>query len=107
MKIRQLVSRKCHVQMLIFATQEVIRKYMSEGSVVHMCLYDLSKAFDSVEYPVLLKRLFDVGINGKLWRLLKDWYKGAACVVRSNGRLSERCQARFGVITDFIFDRDA
>ena len=73
----------------IFATQEVIRKYMSEGSVVHTSLYDLSKAFDSVEYPVLLKRLFDVGINGKLWRLLKDWYKRAACVVRSNGRLSE------------------
>ena len=53
-------------------TAYIKKVYMSEGSVVHMCLYDLSKAFDSVEYPVLLKRLFDVGINGKLWRLLKD-----------------------------------
>ena len=25
-----------------------------------MCLYDLQKAFGSVEFPVLLKRLFDV-----------------------------------------------
>ena len=27
-----------------------------------MCLYDLQKAFDSVEYPILLQTLFDVGV---------------------------------------------
>jgi hypothetical protein len=47
-----------------------------------MCLYDLQKAYDSVEYPVLLKRLFDVGVNGKLWRLMRNWYSGGHCVVR-------------------------
>ena len=36
----------------IFATQEVIARYMRGGSRVYMCLYDLQKAFDSVEYPV-------------------------------------------------------
>ena len=39
-----------------------------------MCLYDLQKALDSVEYPVLLKRLYEVGVNGKCWRLIKSWY---------------------------------
>ena len=47
----------------IFATQEVIARYVREGGRVHMCLYDLQKAFDSVEYPVLLKRLFEAGVN--------------------------------------------
>ena len=32
----------------IFATQEVIARYLREGSRVYMCLYDLQKAFDSV-----------------------------------------------------------
>lgn len=56
----------------IFATQETIAWYLSGGSKVYMCLYDLEKAFDSVEYPVLLHQLYGMGINGKLWRLLKD-----------------------------------
>ena len=33
----------------IFTTQEVIAKYLNSGSKVYMCLYDLQKAFDSVE----------------------------------------------------------
>ena len=32
----------------IFATQEVVNRYLQEGSQVYMCLYDLQKAFDSV-----------------------------------------------------------
>ena len=60
----------------IFATQEVIARYPREGSRVYMCLYDLQKALDSVEYPVLLQKLFDAGVNGKMWRLLKSWYEG-------------------------------
>ena len=73
----------------IFTTQEVIARFVRGGSRVHMCLYDLQKAFDSVEYSVLLKRLFAVGINGKTWRMLKNWYEGAMCQVRLNGALSE------------------
>ena len=39
------------------ATQEAISRYVQGGDRVFMCLYDLSKAFDSVEYSVLLRRL--------------------------------------------------
>ena len=81
----------------IFATQEVIARYVREGSKVHMCLYDLQKAFDSVEYPVLLRRLFEVGVNGKAWRLFKNWYEGAKCQVRLGGALSEAFEIKRGV----------
>ena len=79
----------------IFATQEVIAKYVRNK--VHMCLYDLQKAFDSVEYPVLLERLFEVGINGKTWRLLRSWYDGAKCQVRVEGALSKAFVVQRGV----------
>ena len=39
--------------------------------------------------PVLLRRLFDVGVNGRLWRLLRNWYSGCKCRVKCNGRLSD------------------
>ena len=55
-----------------------------------MCLYDLQKAFDSVEYAVLLDRPFEVGVNGKICRLLRGWYTGATCQVRLEERLSRR-----------------
>ena len=59
---------------VIFATQETVARYLRGGSHVYMCLYDLQRAFDSVEYPVLLEKLFEAGVNGKMWRLLKRWW---------------------------------
>ncbi len=47
----------------IFATQEVI---VRGGSRVYMCLYDLQKAFDLVEYPVLLQKRQDVETSEEL-----------------------------------------
>lgn len=42
----------------------------------YVCAYnDLQKAFDLVEYLVLLEKLFEGGVNGKMWRLLKKWYE--------------------------------
>ena len=68
----------------IFATQETIAKYVREGS-----LYNLHKAFDSVEFPVLLDRLFSTGINGKTWRIIKNWYEGGSCRVKLEDKLSD------------------
>ena len=62
-----------------------------------MCLYDLEKAFDSIEYPVLFNRLFEVGVNGKTWRVLKSWYEGAVGQVRLDGALSGEFEVKRGV----------
>ena len=82
----------------IFATQEIIARYLRGGSHVYMCLYDLQKAFDSVEYLVLLQKLYDVGVNGKMWRLLKNWYEGGSCWVKVDGMVSGRFVVERGVI---------
>ena len=81
-----------------FATQETIARYMRCGSRVFMCLYDLEKAFDSVEYPILLDRLYAAGINGKCWRLIRNWYEGARCRVKiQEGKLSQPFVVERGV----------
>ena len=70
--------RKISCAEAIFAMQETIGRYMREGSQVYMCLYDLKKAFDSIDFPDCL---YKAG-NGKVWRLLKAWYTGSVCCVK-------------------------
>ena len=50
----------------IFATQEALLAHVRDGGKPFLCLYDIEKAFDSVEIPILFKWLYSVGINGKL-----------------------------------------
>ena len=80
----------------IFATQETIAKHVREGSAVHMCLYDLQKAFGSVEFPVLLDHFFSIG---KTWRIIKSWYEGCSCCVKveESDRLSNAFPVQRGV----------
>ena len=81
----------------IFAAQEVVAKYLRGANRVYMCWYALQKAFDYVKYPVLLEKLFDAGVNGKMWRLLKSWYDGGSCKVRIDEMLSENFWVERGV----------
>ena len=53
-----------------------------------MCFYDLQKAFDSVKFPVLLKRLFDVGMNSKTWCILRSWCVNCQSSVRLGQHIS-------------------
>ena len=71
----------------VFASQEIVAKYIREGNRVYMCLYD----------PILLEKLFDAGVNGKMWRLLKSWYEGGSCQVKLDGRLSVSYPVERGV----------
>ena len=54
-------------------TQEALLVHIRDGGKPFLCLYDIEEAFDSVEIPILLKQLYSIGINGKLWRLLNHW----------------------------------
>ena len=72
----------------IFATQETLLTHVRNGGKPFLCLYDIEKAFDSVEIPILLKQLYSIGINGKLWRLLKHWYSTSSARVKVNGCVS-------------------
>ena len=62
-----------------FTCQETISKFIRDGDSIYSCFYDLAAAFDTVEYPVLLK---NAGITGKTWRLIKDWYTNVHSYVR-------------------------
>ena len=73
----------------IFATQETLTYHLRDGGQPYMCLFDIEKAFDSVELPTLLRHLYNVEINGKFWRFIKNWYAKSTSRVRVNNQLSD------------------
>ena len=66
----------------IFVSMEAIRS-ICDGNSACLSLYDLEKAFDSTEHPILLRSLFQAGVNGKSWRLVRSWYNNLSVVVRT------------------------
>jgi hypothetical protein len=46
------------------ATQEAFLKFSRKGDCPYLGLYDLEKAFDTIEHATLLSSLFKRGING-------------------------------------------
>ena len=81
----------------IFATQEALLTHVRDWGKPFLCFYDIEKAFDSVELPILLRQLHTIGINGKLWRLLKHWYSTSSARVRVNGHISNSFNISRGV----------
>ena len=80
-----------------FACQETISKFIRDGDSIYSCFYDLSSAFDTVEYPVLFSHLKRAGVSGKAWRLIKDWYTDVSSTVRVGGQASPSFTVSRGV----------
>ena len=81
----------------VFATQEALLTHLREGGHPYLCLFDLEKAFDSIELSILLKRLFAIGVNGKCWRIVLSWYSSALSRIRVGSKLSEPFSITRGV----------
>ena len=81
----------------IFSTTEVLRVLLQDGDSPYLCLYDLQKAFDSVEYNVLLHHLYTFGIHGKTWRIIHSWYSNSTCAVRLQHQTSSIFTVQRGV----------
>jgi hypothetical protein len=53
-----------------FVLQETINHNVARGSKVYCCFLDI----DSVSLDGLFYELFQLGMNGKSWRILRNWY---------------------------------
>ena len=82
----------------IFSTMEVISMYSEHYEKMYMCFYDLQKAFDTVQYSILLKRLYEVGVHGRAWRLLKSWYSFPKSLVKICNSFSSPITLERGVL---------
>ena len=80
-----------------FVLQEMVHHNVEKGSKVYCCFLDSSKAFGTVWLEGLFFKLFNIGIKGKSWRILRKWYQKMRCCVSLNGKLSPIFPALQGV----------
>ena len=57
----------CSSKEVVLLLQETISHYTERGNTVYIILLDVAKAFDSVWIEGLMFKLYNFGINGKLW----------------------------------------
>ena len=62
--------------------KNIISRYIHNGSSVHGCFLDASKAFDLVDHGILFQKLIDRGLPLAIVRFLSSWYSSQMMQVR-------------------------
>ena len=86
-----------------FVLQEAIFDSVENSSKVYACFLDSAKAFDTVWIDGLFFKLYNMGIRGKTWRMLRNWYNKMSCRVAANNLVSAPFTVRQGVKPLFHF----
>ncbi|PJE78122.1 hypothetical protein CI610_02944 [invertebrate metagenome] len=81
-----------------FNLQECIYYNMENGSDVYVSFLDSSKAFDTVWHDGLLAKLYDIGLTGKVWNILKFMYTDINSSVFFNGLISAPGKMERGIL---------
>ena len=56
------------------SVKELLLRERQEGRPVYLCFIDFRKAFDTVWHDGLWRRLWDSGVKGKAWRIIRTLY---------------------------------
>lgn len=70
---------------------------MDESIPVIAVFIDLAKAFDTVSHPVLLKKLFNIGIRGNTYQLIKTYLSNRVQHVKIGDKVSQPRLIKHGV----------
>ena len=81
----------------IFTIKELINYYINNGSDILACFLDNAKAFDRIWQNGLLVKLYDIGVTGKIWKIIVQTYKGATAQIKYCNFLSDKFQIKQGV----------
>ena len=82
---------------ILLKLKEDILRAMKKGEVTLTILADFSKAFDTVDYKVLLKELHRLGFSRNFLLLLKDYLSSRQQYVQVDDKSSSQLEVEFGV----------
>ena len=77
--------------------QETIAVGQDTGRKVFVAYFDVAKAFDSVWIDGLFFQLHQMGVKGRIWRLLYQTYQNFWCKVRVGGSYSDWYRMECGI----------
>jgi hypothetical protein len=74
-----------------------VSKWLDNGSVVDLIMFDFAKAFDVVSHPILLAKLHSIGIHTRLINWIEDFLVGRKMSVSVKGEISSPHSVASGV----------
>ena len=86
-----------------------IQKRQQQKLPTYCAFIDLQKAYDRVTTYGILKRIWDLGINGKFFNLLRNWYQNNKAAVLVENNQTEFFETKIGlkqgsVLSPILFD---
>ena len=88
-------GRSCTVQLLVYLGK--IYRALDNHQNVQVVYTDFEKAFDRVDHQLLLRKLSDIGVRGRLLQLIRSFLSGRCYKVRVNSSLSKERKCTSGV----------
>ena len=82
----------------IFLLHALITSYINKNKRLYCCFVDYTKAFDSIQHYHLWRRLSKVGVNGKLFTVIKSMYDDVKSCIRLNNEYSDFYKSFKGLI---------
>jgi exonuclease III len=76
---------------------EVLRRRKREGKTSFLCFIDFRKAFDTVWHDGLWKALWNSGVKGKAWRVVRSLYTSMKASVKLGDKESRKVSMHQGV----------
>ncbi|CAB4032232.1 Hypothetical predicted protein, partial [Paramuricea clavata] len=90
--------RKLHsTQSAALSFADTIRRNIDQGIMTGAVFIDLSKAFDSIDHSILLKKLFSMSIVGREHEWFADYLRGRTQIVDYQGTFSDQEAVIVGV----------
>ena len=80
-----------------FLLRETVATSLEDGSKCFVAFYDVAKAFDTVWIDGLFIQLWEMGIRGKVWRMLYLCYQNFRCCVKVQGHMSAWYELKCGI----------
>ena len=80
-----------------FCLQEAIATSGEDTAKCFVAFFDVAKAFDTIWINGLFYQLYNLGITGKLWRIMRQTYVNFECKVRIATNLSQSCVMDCGI----------
>ena len=82
---------------LLLAYYDSILNILEEGKTANTIYLDFAKAFDKVDQDILLRKVYNLGIQGKLYKWIEVFLKNRQQTVRVEGVYSKKEWVKSGV----------
>ena len=96
-KMQGAAQAKCSSLNTSWLVREIISYNLERSKPVYVVLLDVRKAFDTVWQDGLFFKLYNYGLSGKTWRILRKLFENFKCCVQVAGQLSESFEAEQGI----------